>query len=135
MIKIPNQMPYLRIRLSRILLFRLHLLHRTAGNYYTPQVFLLGKLLLLIIAILILIFAGGGAYLALNSKTKPVPMFPQAVRHLPQLNPDPTASWKTYTNADLGFSIKHPDSINVDEAEGLWFYFKVKRKASCGVTD
>ncbi|MEK7186562.1 MAG: hypothetical protein AAB675_04370 [Patescibacteria group bacterium] len=91
--------------------------------------FFSGKLLLLIIAILILIFAGGGAYLALNSKTKPVPTVSQAVpTSAPTPTPDPTASWKTYTNADLGFSIKHPDSINVDEAEGIVVLFQGEKK-------
>ncbi len=78
--------------------------------------FLTGKIILIVI-ILSVILSAGGTYLALNSKPNPQPVVSKVIP-TPTPTPTPvdeTANWKTYT--DIGYSIKHPASWIIEEAE------------------
>ena len=74
--------------------------------------------------ILFLIVAGStaGFYVfkqqSLKTALKPVPsVIPDVTRNPPSPSPDPTANWKTYTDKELGFSIKYPTTILKDRRE------------------
>lgn len=52
-----------------------------------------------------------GGYLLVVSKNKPAEVSISQITTAP--TPDPTASWKTYTNALLGYSFRYPENIRV----------------------
>lgn len=85
--------------------------------------FLTSRIILLIVIFLVLVGLGG-TYLTLNSKPKPQPTAPKAAPTPTSTTVDETASWKTYTNLDLGFSIKYPDFMNIYEDEGSVVFFR-----------
>ncbi len=84
----------------------------------TPsEFFLSNKIILLVIAVLVLILAGGGTYLALNSKSKLPPIVSKeypistpspTLTSVSTPAPDETANWKTYKNEKIGFQFDYP---------------------------
>ncbi len=79
--------------------------------------------LVIILGIILIIGIAGGAYYFGKSQTKkpeasssPNPMVvsqtPQPII-TPSSSPDETSSWKIYTNAKNGFSIKYPNNVRV----------------------
>lgn len=77
-----------------------------------PKSFLSNKLLIIVI-ILIILLGAGGTYLALNSKPNPQSTVSKALpTSVPTPTVDPTASWKTYTNLELKYSLKYPPDWN-----------------------
>lgn len=53
-----------------------------------------------------------------NLVEKPTPTpAPQVVA--PSPTPDPTANWQTYTNSELGFSLKYPDNLQVYDSVSM----------------
>jgi|SRR3989344_132942 len=88
-----------------------------------PKSFLSNKIILLIV-ILLMLLGIGGTYLALNSKSKPQPVVSKptptsAPTPLPTEasakagTPDPTANWKTYTNAAYKYSVRYPATMTL----------------------
>lgn len=65
----------------------------------------------------VLVFVGAvfGAYKFGQKQVQPVPQPTPVVEATP--TPDPTANWKTYTNAKYGYSIKYPEDMFYLERE------------------
>ncbi|MEK7502554.1 MAG: PsbP-related protein [Patescibacteria group bacterium] len=92
-----------------------------------PKSFLSNKIILLIVILLILLGLGG-TYLALNSKPQskptsgitPTPL-PTEVSAKAGTSIDETANWKTYTNTKYDYSIKYPQSWNIQSPGGGQF--------------
>ena len=89
-------------------------------------------LLYILIGILILIGIAGGAYYLWAQeyrRTHPIGPLPIVVpENIPlSRNIDETATWKTYTNTEYGFSIKYPDFITYKEKlfNDVTFYYKI----------
>ena len=88
---------------------------QSAATPPAAKSFVSTKVILLIVIVLI-IMGAGGTYLALNSKTKPAPIVSKAIpTSTPTPITDPTASWRTYKNAEFGFSIKYPAAFIIED--------------------
>ncbi len=70
------------------------------------------KVVMIILAIVIVIALGVAAYFLLFSKPASVTTTtnPPLVKTAPTPTPDPTANWLTYTNPELGISLKYPET-------------------------
>ncbi|MBI2597382.1 hypothetical protein HYW41_04455 [Candidatus Daviesbacteria bacterium] len=85
-------------------------------------------LIFLLVGVLVIIVAGGAFYLGKltlrqnsSGQTTPKPSSVTAVQPTPQTTPvsspsDETANWKTYTDTQLGFSLKYPEGWIVESA-------------------
>ena len=81
----------------------------------SPKSFLSNQLILIVI-ILIILLGASGTYLALNSKPKPAPTISKVPpTSTPTQISGPTASWKTYTNSNAGYSFKYPNDYQIME--------------------
>lgn len=87
-----------------------------------PELGISNKIILLVIGVLVLILAGGGTYLALNSKSKIQPIVSKespistpspTPTSVPTPAPDETANWKTYTNINYHYSLKIPQDTKI----------------------
>ena len=79
-----------------------------------------GNVLVLVLGGLAVIFAAGMIYFYLQiPKGQPVENISNYTKTIPDSKPvDETASWKTYTNSTLGFSIKYPPDKNFIVSSG-----------------
>lgn len=80
-------------------------------------------LVLVVIVLLVMVGVGGivlGKYLSGSKTSETVQPVVTVTTTTPTPTADPTANWKTYTNAKYNFSVKYPDS---------WF------SNDCGFTD
>ena len=74
------------------------------------------KLRPVLLMILLLVIVGVGAYLLGTSKTETPPIIAQVSVSISPI-PNPTANWKTYTNAQYGFEFKYPNSYSFKQKE------------------
>lgn len=80
---------------------------------------------MVLVAVVAIATIGGGLYWYMNMKkalvVTPVPV----IQPIQPATPD-TSTWTTYTNADLGYSLKYPSSWTFDENDpkGTSFYIK-----------
>ncbi len=84
------------------------------------------KILAGVLGILVLVGAAFGAYKFSQKQGQPTPQPTLSPAITPLLTPtveptstptpEPTADWKTHTDTECGFSIKHPEELTVDES-------------------
>lgn len=71
-----------------------------------------------------------GAFFVLNNKPKSTNQIttqtasPSPVNESVYTEAVDTSNWKTYTNTDLGFSVKHPSDYKIDETSGSVVLYK-----------
>ena len=82
-------------------------------GYLTPPVIIILALITFGVA-LTLYF---NTNLLKNIKNKPTPSPESSVQTQPSPTPDETANWKTYTNSNLGFSLKYPEFLCVESRD------------------
>lgn len=68
------------------------------------------------VSIILLALIGGGVWFFLNiNKPQPISVQPNPIAST-SATLDQTADWKTYTNTDFNFSVKYPDTIQINKA-------------------